>query len=270
MTLKTIQMTPCIGTEFQTDTESLVSGKYAAEIREALEQRGVVVIKKVDLTGPQQIAFAKTLGEVLPQGDGGIFKITLDKNENAGAEYLKGSFYWHIDGATDNVPNFAAMLSARRLSDTGGQTEFANTYAAYEALPEADKRAYDKVRVIHSFEAAQRMVNPEPSYAELQMWQRMPPKSHPLFWTHKDGRKSIVAGATSSHIDGMSLPEGRALLCRMLEWTTQPQFVYQHQWDLGDLLIWNNTGVMHRVTPYALDSGRMMHRTTLVGEEAVA
>jgi alpha-ketoglutarate-dependent taurine dioxygenase len=79
-----------------------------------------------------------------------------------------------------------------------------------------------------------------------------------------------VLGATASHIEGMSLEEGRALLCRIREWTTQPQFVYQHHWHVGDLVIWDNTGVMHRVQPYPLDSGRMMHRTTLVGEEALA
>ena len=75
---------------------------------------------------------------------------------------------------------------------------------------------------------------------------------------------------TASHIEGMSLPEGSALLSRLMQWATQPQFVYRHEWRLGDLVVWDNTGTMHRVVPYALDSGRMMHRTTLAGEEVLA
>ncbi|MDB5968641.1 MAG: TauD/TfdA family dioxygenase [Hydrocarboniphaga sp.] len=270
MTFSSIDLTALVGTEIQTDVDTLLSGSRAAEIRHLLEQRGVVIFRKLFLDGPQQVAFAKTLGDVLPQGDNYIMKISIDPKESPGAEYLKGSFYWHIDGATDLVPTRASLLTAKKLSDTGGQTEFTNTYAAYESLPDSDKQAFENLRVVHSFETAQRMINPEPSYAELQMWQRNTPKVHPLVWTHQSGRKSLVLGATASHIEGMSFEEGRALLCRVLEWSTQRQFVYQHQWTVGDLLIWDNTGVMHRVTPYSLESGRMMHRTTLVGEEALA
>jgi alpha-ketoglutarate-dependent taurine dioxygenase len=89
-------------------------------------------------------------------------------------------------------------------------------------------------------------------------------------WTHQSGRKSLVLGSTTSHIEGMTPEAGRALLARLEEWSTQPRFVYRHEWKLGDLLIWDNTGTMHRVLPYAIDSGRMMHRTTLVGEERLA
>jgi len=270
MNFTTVNLTPRIGTEIQSDRDTLLNGAAADDIRRLLGERGVLIFRNLCFDGPQQVTFARTLGDVLPQGENYIMKISLDKNENAGAEYLKGSFYWHIDGATDDVPTRAALLTAKKLSDTGGQTEFANTYAAYEELPESEKESLAKLRVVHSFENAQRMVNPEPAYSELQMWQRMQPKTHPLVWKHQSGRKSLVLGATASHIEGMSLEEGRALLCRMLEWTTQPQFVYQHHWQVGDLLIWDNTGVMHRVQPYPLDSGRMMHRTTLVGDEALA
>lgn len=270
MTLKTKDLQPVIGTEIMADAETLLSGQHSQEIRDILERRGVVVFKKVNFDGVQQVKFAKTIGDVLPQGENSIMKITLDPKENPGAEYLKGSFYWHIDGATDDIPTRASMLTAKVLSPTGGQTQFANTYAAYDALPEDEKKAYDKLRVVHSLEAAQRMVNPEPSFAELKMWQMRPPKSQPLVWAHKSGRKSLVLGATACHVEGMPIHEGRALLTRLREWCAQPQFVYAHDWTVGDFVIWDNTGVMHRVTPYALDSGRMMHRTTLVGEESLA
>jgi len=91
----------------------------------------------------------------------------------------------------------------------------------------------------------------------------------PLVWTHKSGRKSLVLGSTASHIADMDFDEGRLLLAKLTDWATQPQFVYTHAWLPGDLLIWDNTGTMHRVQAYD-PAQRLMHRTTLAGEEALA
>ena len=77
-------------------------------------------------------------------------------------------------------------------------------------------------------------------------------------------------GSTASYIEGMDREEGRALLAELLDWATQPRFVYRHRWTLGDLLIWDNTGTMHRAQPYTKESGRLMHRTTLAGKELIA
>jgi len=170
----------------------------------------------------------------------------------------------------EDRPNLATLLSARRLSRAGGQTQFANTYAAYEDLPESEQKYLDTLKVVHNLANMQRVVNPTATEAEVQVWQRNAEKTHPLVWRHRSGRKSLVLGTTASHIEGMSLAEGRSLLGRLMEWATQPQFVYTHEWRLGDLVVWDNTGTMHRAVPYASDSGRMMHRTTLVGEELLA
>lgn len=265
--LETIQLTPCIGTQIKADRDTLLSGREAAQIRRLLEERGVITFRELNLADEDQVAFAKTLGDVLPQGEKGIFKVTLDKKENDRADYLRGAFYWHIDGTTDDVPTRASVMTARRLAPSGGQTEFANTYAAYEELPEAEKKAIENLKVVHTLETVQLLVNPTPSEEERAGWRRYQPKSHPLVWRHQAGRRSLVLGSTASHIEGMDVKKGRALLNRLQNWATQRRFVYQHEWTLGDLLIWDNTGTMHRVLPYAFDSGRMMHRTTLVGEE---
>lgn len=270
MSLVTIDLTPRIGTEIKTDAETLLSGKYAGEIRELLEKRGVLVVREIHLDKEQQLAFSHTLGKVQPQGADGIFKITIDPKENPGAEYLKGSFFWHIDGASDDVPNFAATLNAKKLSKTGGTTYFANTYAAYDDLPEDDKTHYDTLKVVHSFETSQRYVNPEPTEQELVFWQMRTPKVHPLVWKHQSGRKSLVLGSTADHVVGMDPAEGRLLLAKLRQWATRPEYVYGHDWKVGDLLIWDNTGTMHRVDPYPLEDGRLMHRTTIEAEEALA
>ncbi|GGB90280.1 taurine catabolism dioxygenase [Novosphingobium endophyticum] len=267
MTLERIDLTPRIGTELKTDAETLASGKYGPELRELLEQRGVLVVRGLHMTNEQQLAFSRSLGKVQPQGEGGVFKVTIDPDVNPGAEYIKGAFFWHIDGASDDVPNLAATLNAQSLSKTGGNTHFANTYAAWDDLPEEDKRRYEGLRVVHSFEISQRYVNPEPTARELEFWQMRTPKVHPLVWTHGSGRKSLVLGSTAHYVEGMDPAEGRMLLTKLREWATQPQFVYTHRWTEGDMLIWDNTGTMHRVDQYPLEENRLMHRTTIEAEE---
>jgi alpha-ketoglutarate-dependent taurine dioxygenase len=260
-------LAPRIGTAIHADIDTLLSGEIAGDIRELLEMRGVIVLPQVNFTDEQQLAFTRTLGHVADEGEGGVYKVTLDTKENAFAEYLKGAFYWHIDGTMSPVPILASLLSARRLAPVGGDTEFCNTYAAYDDLPEDEKREYEKLRVVHSFEVSQRYVNPEPSYADLMGWQSKGTNTLPLVWKHRSGRKSLVLGSTASHVVGMDIPESTALLVRLREWATQPKFVYRHKWNVGDLVIWDNTGTMHRALHYDVDSGRMMHRTKLEGEE---
>jgi alpha-ketoglutarate-dependent taurine dioxygenase len=261
-------VTPRIGTSIETDVATLLHGSKAGDIRTALEQRGVLVFPKITLSDQDQVAFTKTLGQIVDEGEGNIYKITMDPTENVQAEYLKGAFFWHIDGTMSDRPILASIMSARRLSPTGGDTLFSNTYAAYDDLPESEKAALEKLKVVHMLEVSQRYVTPEPSWAELQDWQQYIPRTLPLVWTHRSGRKSLVLGSTASHVEGMDLREGWALLTRLRDYATQPQFVYRHQWQVGDMVIWDNTGTMHKATAYSLDSGRMMHRTKLEGEES--
>ncbi|OBJ09068.1 taurine catabolism dioxygenase [Mycobacterium sp. 1482292.6] len=266
--LEIVDLTPRIGSEIRTDLDTLLSGREASTIREVLERRGVVFFRGLDIGDEQQVAIAKTLGTLVAnEGQGGINKISLDEKVNQRAKYLKGSMFWHFDGSLQPLPNLATLLRAVQLSDTGGQTEFCNTYAAYEDLPDADKEAIAKLRVVHSAERSQYYVTPEMSYDEVAFWQKSPTKACPIVWTHQSGRKSLLLGATSDYVIGLPLEESRALLARLRDWATQPQYVYQHQWQPGDLLIWDNTGTMHRVLPYPADSGRLMHRTILAGEE---
>lgn len=263
-----VELTPRIGSELKTDVDTLLSGREAAQIRAILEQRGVVFVRGLDIGDDQQVEIATTLGDLVQgEGEGGIYKISLDKNVNQKADYLKGSMFWHFDGSLQPYPNLATLLRAVTLSDTGGQTEFCNTYAAYDDLPQSDKDLIADLTVVHSAERSQYYVRPEMSYDELAQWQEAPTKACPIVWTHRSGRKSLLLGATADYVVGWPVEESRALLARLRDWATQPQYVYQHQWQPGDLLIWDNTGTMHRVLEYSIDSGRLMHRTILAGEE---
>jgi alpha-ketoglutarate-dependent taurine dioxygenase len=266
--LDVVDLTPRIGSEIRTDAETLLGGTAAQDIRAILEQRGVVFFRGLDIDDEQQVAIARTLGTIPEnEGSGGIYKISLDETVNQRAEYLKGSMFWHFDGSLQPYPNLATLLRAVTLSDTGGETEFSNTYAAYDDLPQEDKASIADLRVVHSAERSQYYVRPEMSYEELAFWQKSPTKACPIVWTHQSGRKSLLLGATADYVIGMPVEESRALLARLRDWATQPQYVYRHEWQPGDLLIWDNTGTMHRVLEYPADSGRLMHRTILAGEE---
>ncbi|MFT3966594.1 MAG: TauD/TfdA family dioxygenase [Sphingobium sp.] len=268
---ETTDISPRVGTEVKIGKADLVSGKYAGEMEALLKTRSALVFREMFLEDDEQLQFASTIGTIVPLGEEGVSKISLDPKVSDTADYTRGAFYWHIDGANDVYPAKATMLTAKRLSDWGGDTLIANTYAAYDDLPDEEKEALSTVRVRHALEASQRMVHPDPSYAELQRWRTRPSQTHPLVWHHKDsGLKSLVLGATAYYVHDMSPEDSDALLCRLQDHATQDRFVYRHKWRVGDLLVWDNTGTMHRADTYALDSDRLMHRTTLEGEEALS
>jgi alpha-ketoglutarate-dependent taurine dioxygenase len=272
MTLTTRDITPRIATEIRADKKTLLSGQHAAKIRELLELRGVLVFPRIDFTDEEQIEFTQTLGTFAPEMRGErVYKVTLDTKVNDMADYLKGSLYWHIDGTMNAVPILASLLSMRVLpSNGGGDTEFCNTYAAYDDLPEDEKRTIDKLRVMHSAWNTLFYYDPEPSVETLRNMMRIGDRELPLVWAHRSGRKSLVIGATARHVVDMDFKKSAELLVQLRDWATQPQFVYRHQWSIGDLVIWDNTGTMHRATPYDPNSGRLLHRTKLEGEEAFA
>ena len=273
---------PHIGGIVHVTKEHLLDDETAAVVREALEHRGVLVFPRLNLTDAEQLAFTDKLGKRAnynrkapgtgESGEKDVYTITLDKKINTQPEYVLGTFFWHIDGVTINQPlPKGTLLTARKLSPTGGQTEFASTYAAYESLPEAEKKAIENLKVIHRMEAAMRPVFDELADEDLDRWRGMSEVMvHPLVWTHASGRKSLVIGTHADGIVGQPIPHGRSLLARLQEWAAQPAFSYRHEWHEGDLVIWDNCGCMHRVVPYDENSGRRMHRTTLMGEERVS
>lgn len=267
MPLKTNDLTPNIGTLVETDAATLVSGAVSTEICALIQQRGVLVLRGCAMNDAEQLAFTRTLGPVLDEKSGEVYKVTYDPRESPELWfYTPGNFFWHIDRTDSDVPPFLTMLNAKRLPDSGGDTHFANTYAAYEALPDSDKTLIDRLKVVHRVEASFRFV-PDLSDEQRAAFRAHGPKVHPLVWRHRDGRKSLITSTSSLEIVGMGQAEGEALLQRMMDWATQARFVYVHKWQLGDIVMWDNTGTMHKARPYAEDSGRLLHRTTVLGDE---
>jgi alpha-ketoglutarate-dependent taurine dioxygenase len=253
-----------------------VDAAVAAECLRLLEDHGVVVYRAANVSDSDLVSFSRLLGRVVVPPAGGeadhpeVAAISLDPDKDAHAAFRRGTFFWHIDGANDAVPQKATLLVAREVADDGGDTEFASTYAAYDALNDREKAELANVRVVHSFAASQSLVTPDPSPRLRAAWNQVPSREHPLVWTRPNGRRSLLVGATAGEVVGMPPDEGRALLDRLLEWCTRREFVFRHHWRRHDLVVWDNTGMLHRALPYEPTSQRLLHRTTLVGEVAVA
>jgi alpha-ketoglutarate-dependent taurine dioxygenase len=268
--LLTEELKPLIGTRILNSKEELLSGELGDEIRELLQQRGILVFPKIDFDDAEQIAFTKTLGTFAPEASDGenITKITLDTKANPhSAEYLKGSLYWHIDGTMNQVPILASLLSCKVTATWGGNTGFCNTYAAWDELPEERKAELDGLRAVHGVWPTVFYYDPEPSLAKIKGMQSVGENELPLIWTHKSGRKSLVIGCTTQRIVGVSAMKSAEIIVGLREWATSEQFSYSHEWSVGDLVMWDNTGTMHRAEAYDPNCNRMMHRTKLKGEE---
>ncbi|MFC9875467.1 TauD/TfdA dioxygenase family protein [Nocardia salmonicida] len=257
--------------------EQLLDDDRVAEtVMTALEENGVLVFRDLHLDPETQVAFCRTLGQVDTSPGHhpvqGIYRVSLDAAKNSSASYLRATFDWHIDGCTpedDAYPQMATVLTAKAVAASGGETEFASTYKAFDDLTAAERSSLRSLRVVHSLEASQRGVTTDPTPDQLVAWRRRPTKEHPLIWTHKSGRRSLVLGASTDHVVGMPADESRALLDGLLGRCTAPDRVYRHTWAVGDTVIWDNRGVIHRAAPYPAGSPREMLRTTVLGEEPI-
>jgi len=279
MSITIEKVKPEIGGVVHVDRAHLTDPETVAAVQAALEDCGVLVFPGLFLTDKEQLAFTDAFGErvnftrTVPGGEDAdeadVYKITLDKEVNFEPEYVLGTWFWHIDGVTIDQPlPKATFLSARKLSDKGGQTEFSSTFAAYDALPDDMKAEIADLKVIHRMVASMRPVFSDLTEEQKAKYNGMATEMvHPLVWEQASGRKSLVLGSHADEIVGMRVADGRALIARLIEWAAQPQFTYRHEWQPGDFVAWNNHGAMHRVIPYGEETGRSMHRTTIMGTQ---
>ncbi|MET7769302.1 TauD/TfdA family dioxygenase [Nocardia sp. NPDC005366] len=238
---------------------------------DALEAHGVLLFRELHADDDAQVAFGRRLGELVKfphYANPEVMEISFDPG-NPSAKYFAANDHWHLDGSLDPIPAKASIMSARVTASVGGETEFASTYAAYDALTETEKQQYAELRVVHSMSGVQRRANPNPTPKQEADWARWPVREHPLVWKHETGRRSLVFGATAAQVVGMDPDESRALLLGLEERATAPDRVYRHSWTVGDMVIWDNRGLVHRACAFDRSEPRRMHRSTLAGDEAI-
>lgn len=276
-TLTINKLTESMGAEISgIDLDQLLHDEAApALIWNALREHGVLLFHDLGFTPESQLQFSERLG-TLDRTNGeqynepGIQRVSMDPKKNGGQETVKGTFNWHMDGCTlpvEKNPSPATILTCAVTSETGGQTEFASTRAFLESLGDEEKDRLSKMRVVHSVAGSRRRVIPNPTPEQEAAWAAMQSREHPLVWNHREGRPSLIIGGTSDYIVGMDKDESRVFLDQLVERATTPDRVYSHEWSVGDTVIWDNPGMLHRVQPYEDGSKREMIRCTLVGEE---
>jgi alpha-ketoglutarate-dependent taurine dioxygenase len=237
-----------------------------AHILRAFRDHHVVVFPGQALTREQQYAFAQNLGEVEPHGGKRrpvahvIANLDQDGKPVDRSSSPVSNYRWHTDKSWRAVPPMATMLYGVELPPAGGDTEFANTRMAYDALPPETRERIAGLRVVFRWGAT--------GGESVVAMRQDPPIDHPLVRTHPEtGHKALYLGNHASHILGMPEAEGRALLEELLQHTTQQQFVYTHRWCKGDLVIWDNRCLLHRaVANYEMSRyRRVLHRSVVRG-----
>jgi alpha-ketoglutarate-dependent 2,4-dichlorophenoxyacetate dioxygenase len=251
------------------------------QVRDAFNRYAVLVFPEQRISDDRQIAFSERFGplEVSIRKDrprrianprvsdisnvdekGRVF----DPDDER-AIYNAGNRLWHSDSSFKRVPAMVSLLSGREVPREGGETEYADLRAAWDALPVDRRRGLEELVAEHSFVYSRGLIG----YDQFTDAERaeVPPVPQALVRTHPaTGRKALYVGSHASHILGRPLEESRALLLELLEFATQPRFVYSHAWRQHDLVMWDNRCVLHRGRPWdERRYRRVMHRTTVTG-----
>ncbi|MFO1111222.1 MAG: TauD/TfdA family dioxygenase [Bradyrhizobium sp.] len=259
--------------------------EQAAEVEAAMDKYAVLVFHDQDLTDEQQLAFALNFGEREKSHGGTVvkkedYRLTSGLNDvsNIGKDgkilardsrahlFNLGNCLWHSDSSFRPIPAKFSLLSARVLNPKGGNTEFADMRAAYDALDEETKAEIEDMICEHSLMYSRGSLGLlDYSDEEKAMFK---PVLQRLVRTHPvHGRKSLYLSSHAGAIKGMTVPEGRLILRDLTEHATQPEFVYVHKWKLHDLVMWDNRQTIHRVRRYDQSQPRDMRRATVAGTE---
>ena len=262
------------------DMAAPLDAATAAAIEAAMNQYAVLVFHDQRLDSEQQLAFTRWFGP-LDIGRKRAVKMASRLADEAmidlsnlgadGAVFARtdrkllsnmGTRLWHTDSSYKRPAAKFSILSAHAVPPWGGETEFADMRAAYDALPERLQTEIADKFAEHWVHHSRSTLGFEPSADEIKA--AMPPVRWPLVRVHAgSGRKLLYIGAHASHVVGLSVPEGRILLRDLTEHATQRQFVYQHAWRVGDAVIWDNRAVLHRGCRYDLSFPRDIRRSTV-------
>lgn len=250
-------------------------------INAAMNQYAVLVWRDTPLSQQQQLAFAESFGP-LDIGLKRIFKraermdderlIDISNLNADGKVAERGTMkalsgfanqLWHSDSSFQDPRAAYSMLHAVAIPDWGGNTEFADLRAAYDALSQRTREEIQGLSAEH-YALHTRLLLGDEAYTEEQK-RKMPPVSWPLVETHRgSGRKVLFVGVHATHILGWPVAEGRMYLTDLLEHATQREFVYAHQWQVNDLVMWDNRCTLHRGRRYDLAQRRDMRRATVM------
>jgi taurine dioxygenase len=255
-----------------------VEPKMFDKIYEAFLDHELILFRDVELPPATQVAFARAFGEVqihvmnqyqkYPEHPEIYMLSNADKDGRpTGKHPDKGTLHWHTDGSWRERTGQATMMYSEICPPVGGETEFADMYAAYDNLPGDMKKRIEGKRAIHNLDFSRtRRHGEDPMTAEQKA--KVPPIAHPIVRTHPEtGRKAIFLGDHAQEIEGMGYDEGRALIEELNVLITPKAEVYTHQWSPNQCIVWDNRCTLHRATGFdEVNHVRVMRRCTINGD----
>lgn len=259
------------------DLSKPLDGRHFAAVCRAFLDHGVLVFRAQEITEDQQVAFSERLGElqvhVLDQyhrlGNPAVIILSnLGRDGKPKGEHPDpGAVIWHTDGSWAKRRPLATTLYAMTLPKAGGDTLFADMVAAYDGLSPEMKRRLEGLVAVHDLDYSRRRTGAKQQMSAEQK-RAAPPVEHAVVRVHPDiGRKAIYLGQHASHILGMPVEEGRALIRAINAHATAPAYVYRHRWSLRDLVMWDNRRILHCATDFDwINDRRIMRRTTVLGD----
>jgi alpha-ketoglutarate-dependent 2,4-dichlorophenoxyacetate dioxygenase len=279
------QVGPCFAGEVDSiDLAQPLSPEDAAAIHAGMDRYAVLVFHGRPVTLEQQMAFTLALGPIEQAVDTGLreangYRIpttfadvsNLDKDQRVFERdsrtrlFALGNRLWHSDSSFKPTPAKYSLLHAHSIPSRGGNTEFADMRAGWDTLDPETQAACEGLVCEHS-QIYSRQILGFTDFTEQER-ARFAPVRQVLVRTHPvTGRKSLYLSSHAGGIIGWPVPEARAFLRDLIEHATQRQFVYSHQWRVGDLVMWDNRQTMHRARPFPEHEPRDVRRTTLAGD----
>lgn len=259
------------------DVTKPMSAAEFAPISEAFEMHSVLLFRGPVISDEQQIALSEHFGHVqvafkANQTGGSMFSrqsnINFETNEifppnHHRMTFLKANMLWHSDSSYMDCGSLCSILAAREVPPVGGDTEVLSTRVAWEELPENLKSRIENLTVVHSLSYARDKMDMSILTDEARA--AAPPVKHPLVQVNpKNGKRSMLIGAHAAFIDGWSEEDSRDLLDDLVERASPSQNVYSHEWQDGDVIVWDNRCVLHRATPFESNKYRRhLERTTI-------
>jgi taurine dioxygenase len=258
-------------------SQPLDDGQFA-RIHDAFIDHSILTFRGQRLSNEEHIAFSRRLGPLeihtakhwlLP--DHPEILVLSNRGEKGTKPIVNGGAYWHSDITYKAEPPLGSLLYALQVPPEGGNTLYADMYAAYETLDEETKTRIEGLKAVHRYGDRYELMAKEdkdrPPLTRAQLAE-VPDVTHPVVRTHPvSGRKALfVNEGFTIGIEGMPDAEGKALLEALFSHSVQERHIYSHRWQAGDLVMWDNRCTMHRATEYDARYTRAMHRTTIQGD----
>jgi alpha-ketoglutarate-dependent 2,4-dichlorophenoxyacetate dioxygenase len=283
MSISIRPLTPVFGAEItDIDLSEPLDDATVTEVKDAFEEHSVLLFPNQNISDEEHVAFSHHFGVTdAPRqhfavyhhkpkvnavinfdAEGNLFEDNDDR-----AKFRKGQRMWHTDGSYRSIPSVSSILRACMVPPEGGHTQFASLRAAYNALSDEQKTEYENTAAIHHYGHSRRHMNI--TFLSKEEAEKYPPVRHPMVRSNPvNGKKALYVSSYAAYIEGRDKEEGCKHLEDLLAFAGQEDFVYDHQWRVGDMVMYDNRACLHRATEYDISKyPRILRRTNVADKQ---